>query len=432
VFWEYAPDFTPDLRTVFADLLIGGFAIAAVGLIPAFKLSRADLAVLMKDGGAQASAAFGRARLRQLLLAAQVAASCVLLVLAGLMLRSVQRVMMDVGFDVDRVAIVSAPLRSHGIGGNQIASYWTAMRDAVASSEETEAVALVARSPLDQSLPTIALPNGTHVKAAEVDGEFFKVMGIPLVAGRAFDNSDESGNTIILSKSLAMATYGTLDIIGQLFPQTGERRTIVGVAGNARLSKGDGPETAITYLPLNPALPDRELIARARNDARNLLPLMRGAAASANDKAIADAHLLSYEFANRTVEPRAMTALLSALALLAVSLTCAGLIGIISYSAALRRKELGIRMALGANRASVVRALVHDVQWPLLGGILFGAFAGVTFGGMFAGVPLFVKPFDPPILVAASLFLAAVAGIAAALPAWRALHVDITHSLRCE
>ncbi len=101
-----------------------GFTITAIGLIPALKLSRADLAAIMKDGGAQSSIAFGRTRLRQLLLAAQVGASCVLLVLAGLMLRSAQRVLIDVGFDVERVAVVVAPLRAHGIISTQITSYW--------------------------------------------------------------------------------------------------------------------------------------------------------------------------------------------------------------------------------------------------------------------------------------------------------------------
>jgi ABC-type antimicrobial peptide transport system permease subunit len=206
----------------------------------------------------------------------------------------------------------------------------------------------------------------------------------------------------------------------------------VGVADNARLRKWDQSDAPIAYTPLNTTLPDRELIARARNDARNLPPLMRATAQSLNEKVIADAHLLSHDFANRTVESRAMSALVSALALLAISLTCIGMAGIVSHAATLRRKEIGIRIALGANRRTAVSGLVRDVRWPLLAGILFGMFAGVALGGMFAGVPLFVKPFDPPVLLAASLLLTAVVAIAALLPAWRALRLDVVHSLHCE
>jgi ABC-type antimicrobial peptide transport system permease subunit len=127
-----------------------------------------------------------------------------------------------------------------------------------------------------------------------------------------------------------------------------------------------------------------------------------------------------------------MTVLLSALAVLAIFLTCIGLAGIVAQAATLRRKELGIRIALGANRRTVVHALIRDVRWALLAGIIFGVFAGVALGGIFSGVPLFVKPFDPPILLAASLLLAAVATVAAVIPAWRALRADVVESLRSE
>ncbi len=266
----------------------------------------------------------------------------------------------------------------------------------------------------------------------EVGPEFFKVMRIPILSGRTFNNPDEFKTAIVLSKSLAIKTYGTVDVIGKLFPQSGEQRTVVGVAANARLRKRDEPDAQAAYLPLNPAVPDRELIIRARNDAQRLLPLIRNIAQGLNDKVIADAHLLSRDFANRTVESRAMSTLMSGLALLAISLTSVGMIGIVSHAAALRRKEIGIRLALGANRRMAVRALVRDVCGPLLGGTLFGVLAGVGLGGMFAGVPLFVKPLDPPVLLAASLLLTTVAAIAAILPALRALRVGVVDSLRRE
>src|SRR5207244_5577279 len=109
----------------------------------------------------------------------------------------------------------------------------------------------------------------------------------------------------------------------------------VGVAREARLKKNEEPNGADVYAPLNSGTFDRVLIARARNDARQLLPMMKGTARSFDERAIPDAHLLADDFALRTGEPRAMSALLSGLALLALSLTCLGVFGIVSYAATL-------------------------------------------------------------------------------------------------
>src|SRR5205823_11259486 len=140
------------------------------------------------------------------------------------------------------------------------------------------------------------------------------------------------------------------------------------------------------------------LLARARSEPRQLLAPMKSAAKSVNERVIPDARLLVDDFARQTGERRAMSALLSGLALLAVSLTCIGVFGIVSYAATLRRKELGIRVALGANRRSVVLTLVREVRWPLQAGIAFGLFAALPFAAVFAGAPLYVQALDIPVL----------------------------------
>jgi hypothetical protein len=136
----------------------------------------------------------------------------------------------------------------------------------------------------------------------EAGPEFFKVIGIPILAGRTFETSDDFQSVIVISRSLAMKTYGRLDVIGQLFPQSGVQRIVVGVAGDARLRKDDSLGAPSVYLPLNPAVPDRELIIRARTDAQNLVSLLRSTAKLLDDRVIADANRLSQDFANRTTE----------------------------------------------------------------------------------------------------------------------------------
>ena len=128
-----------------------------------------------------------------------------------------------------------------------------------------------------------------------------------------------------------------------------------------------------------------------------------------------------------------MSVLLAILGSLALSITCVGVFGTVSYAATLRRKELGIRIALGAGRGSVILTLLKQLIWPLAVGLASGVAAAMLLGGtaMFADRPLYVRPFDPSILASAAAFLI-TAGVAAVLPAWRALRLDVLQSIRAE
>jgi ABC-type antimicrobial peptide transport system permease subunit len=257
-------------------------------------------------------------------------------------------------------------------------------------------------------------------------------MKIPILVGRDFDATDEFGSTAIISRRLATRMYGSLDVIGQAFPKSNPRGKVIGVVGDARLTASEAEDGESFYVPLNPKDSTRALIVRARTNAAVLVQAMNASARTYNEDIIPNARQLSKDFATRGGDARAMSRLLGALGLLALSITCVGIFSTISYTAVLRRKEIGIRMVMGAGRSSVVLLLLKQLRWPLCAGLAFGIGAAMPAGLLFAGVPLFVKPFDPRVLAIVASSLIVTASLAAVLPARRALRSNPLQSLRSE
>ena len=140
---------------------------------------------------------------------------------------------------------------------------------------------------------------------------------------------------------------------------------------------------------------------------------------------------MSADWAARLVQSRAMGVLGLVLACLALAIRCIGIFGTVSCAATQRRKEIGIRMSLGANRRSIITTLMKQFSLPLVVGI-WGLASGVVIGGLFADRPVYASPFDPPVIATVSLIVAIAAGLAAIFPGWRALHTDVLTTLRCE
>src|SRR5262249_18529931 len=159
---------------------------------------------------------------------------------------------------------------------------------------------------------------------------------------------------------------------------------------------------------------------------------MRETARANLDKVVPDAHLLARQFASRGGDARAMGILLSVLGSLALAITCVGIFATISYTASLRRQEISIRMALGADRRSVRLLVLKQFAWPMSLGLLVGVAIAIPVGLLFSGVPLLVNPFDPLVLLGAASVMAVVSGAAAMLPAVRAARRDVFYVLLTE
>jgi predicted permease len=440
-------DFSPDWRMFAAAVAAALVSMVVIGLYPAWKVSRHGLAESIRDGGQQASSGLERARFRQALIAAQLGGTCLLLVLAGATLQNLQRALFsDPGFDFANVAVLDTSIARHGVTGPAAAAYWSTVKASVAALPEAESVALVSQAPLGRDSTMSIYPGigSLQVTVTKVDPDFFGLMKIPLLAGRNFTRADDPAATVIVSRRLALAMYGSLAIVGRSFPVipaqyaarwTGvARRTIVGVADDARLIRITASDGAEQYWPIDPSAPGSvALLARARTDAARLLAPMRDAARAADSRVLAQARAMTDDFDTRMFPLRVGSTVATALAVLALSLACVGAFSMVSYGVARRTKELGIRLTLGAPRTALIRMLLAQLLWPTAIGLLAGAAAAVPAAGLLRGDPFFLlASFDAGVHAWVIAVLVATVGVAALSPALRALRMNPVNALRVE
>lgn len=438
----------PDWRTMLAMLFVAAFAMIAVGFVPTWSVTRRDLNTAIKDGGEQASAGLGQQRLRSLLTAVQVAGSCVLLLLATLAARNLQHNLAP-GMDFEKVAVFepaglgNAIQTVRGQDGKQFDPrlFWSEMRPAIADLPEAAETALVTNTPFAAPFQNSSkkLPEAPDLKITvnDVEPEFFKLMRIPILMGRPFDSSDDSRAAVIISRRIAMQVYGTLNVVGRTFPPTlppeetdRTQRTIVGVAEETSVpvASGNGAEY---YLPFSrEKLNMARLLVRARSAPVGLPGALREAARRADRRFHIDARLLSADYANSLQTAYLTAGLASGLASLTLVLACLGVFSVISYGATLRRKELSVRMALGATRRSVVTLLMRQSAWPAAAGMFFGFAFSIIASDILNKQLRILGALDPLVLASAAGILGVTCGIAALLPAIQAVRGDIAQTLR--
>jgi predicted permease len=435
-----------DWRTMLALLGVAAFAMIAVGFIPTWAVTRRDLNTAIKDGGEQASSGLGQKRLRSLLSAVQVAGSCILLLLAVLAARNLQHNLAP-GLDVEKVAVFepaglgNAIQTSRGQDGRPFSPrlFWAEMRPAIEALPEIAETAFATSTPFSGpfQLTKVADAPDLTVSVNDVEPQYFKIMRVPILVGRAFDPSDNANETVIISRRLAMQVYGALNVVGHSFPRTASpeqtdkrQRTIVGVAEDAfsQINLGNGAQY---YLPISPErMNQTRLLVRTRSEPGGLTSRLSEAARKTNSRYHVDARLLSADYANSVHNAWLTAGLASGLASLTLLLACLGIFGVISYGASLRRKELSIRMALGATRGSAATLLIRQSAWPAFAGMLFGFIFSLIAANILNHQLGNFGPLDAPVLASAAGILTVTCGIAALLPALQAVRGDIAQTLR--
>jgi ABC-type antimicrobial peptide transport system permease subunit len=205
----------------------------------------------------------------------------------------------------------------------------------------------------------------------------------------------------------------------------------VGVAGDAQLSKLQATDMAELYRPLPPGQ-GNALIVRAREDPARLLAPLRNAARAADPAVAPDVRLMRDDFDRALRAPRLASSIVGITALAALVLASIGIFGIVSYGAGLRTKEIGIRLALGANAGSIIRILLRHTVWTGVAGAILGLAGGWPAGRAFAGEPFYVQSLDLGAYASAAGILIVAASIAAMLPAWRTLRGNPLGALRHE
>jgi putative ABC transport system permease protein len=429
-------DLSFDWRTVAAAAGLGSLSLIVVGLLPAWKVAQQHLMDAIKDGGQNVSRALDRTRLRRFMVAAQVAGSCLLLIVAGMTIRSVQRALENsTGFDYERVAVLSIPLDRYGITAEAARLYWLDVRDRARAHPEIESAAIVTSPPLYGRVFQTRYNDtpGLDTFVQSVEPEYFSVMRIPLLSGRNFAPGD--AKTVIVSRRLAEAMYGTLDVLGQRFPKSvseddSDVNTIIGVANDAHSIKVEANNVTELYKPLIPEdFSEAFLVARARGNADLLPPILR-AAGSLDSRVIPTSRVMREDFDRRMQGPRVTSAIAGGVGVLTLALACLGIFGVVSYGVALRAKEIGIRVALGAQQPALLRAIVRQVLTPVAAGVVVGLVLAIPVGIALHSDPFYLDGADP-LAFATGLGVFATAGAIAALwPAYRVLRRNPIAALR--
>jgi putative ABC transport system permease protein len=303
----------------------------------------------------------------------------------------------------------------------------------MAAQPETDQTTLVTAAPLGDgvSATRYAVAPQIWFRATNVDANFFSTLRIPIVAGRAFEPGDDEKNAVMVSKRGALEMFGTLDVVGRGFQKGRTSPKVVGVAADARLSNIQATDMAELYWPLRPGQANA-MIVRAKTDPSRLLVPLRDAARVADERVLPAVRLMRDDFERELRTPRLASGVAAVTALLALGLACVGIFGVVSYGVGLRTKEIGIRLALGADAGSILRALLRYTLWSGAVGVLVGLAGGWPAGRTFAGAPFYLQHLDLAAYASVGVIFVVTGIIAAFVPAWRALRRDPLQALRHE
>jgi predicted permease len=423
----------PDWSTIAISLFLSVVTLLVIGAVPAWKVARQELMAAIKDGGQQMSINLDKARLRRFLMAAQVCGSCLILVLAAMMTRTLQRVLSnDLGFEYEHAVTLHPGLGRYGYEGEQAAGYWNMVKARVEQHPEVAALAIALSPPLGGRVSETQFNDapGLEVISNHVEPAFFSTMEIPLLLGRTFQSGDDPAATVIISRTLAAAMYGSVDVLGRGFPLSEPTATIVGVAGDAHSIRIESAYTSELYRPLRKEdYVDAMLIARSRGDAAVLAPVLREAAVI-DSRILPGVELLRDSFERRVTGNRIASAIAVSTGLLTLLIACLGIYGVVSYGATLRVKEFGIHLALGATSLAVLRLVVRQIVWPVAVGAVIGVAAAGPIGVAMTSGPIQLQATDPAAYAGAVLLFLASAIVAALVPAIRVIKSDPVQALR--
>jgi putative ABC transport system permease protein len=423
------------------------------GLFPAWQATRGDVHDAIKEGGRGGTATSGRKRFRSALVVTEVAVSLVLLVGAGLMIKSLYRVLnADPGFKPSGVLTAGFSLpEAQYTNADQRISF---VNQLVAKLQAAPGVEVAAfKMPLlggyqsgyvieGRPLPEPGKGATTDITRITADG--LKAMGIPILRGRNFTASDneKSEHVCIIDTTMAESTWPGENPIGKHISIFGRRddpkamdwMTVVGVAAHTKNYGVDQPSRVETYVPYaQRPMSGGVVVLRTTVDPMSLAPALQTAIHSLDkDVPVAQVRALG-GIIEEGVAPRRLSAmLLSVFAGLALLLAAVGIYGVMSYMVTQRNQEIGIRVAFGAQRADILKMILRSGMALLLLGLVIGL-GGALYLSRFLESLLFQVPTrDPMIFASIPLILAAVALVACYLPARRAMGVDPIVALREE
>jgi putative ABC transport system permease protein len=436
-----------DTNVLVFTLLIALLTGSLFGLAPVLHARRQGPAAALQEQTGRTAGGRATRRTSSAIVVAEVALTIVLLVGAGLMVKSLDRLnRQDTGFTTERLLTfdISLPPSRYG-SEDQVRRFYGTLLERMSSLPGVEAAGATSHLPLDrygsngyfqiEGRSPWAPGEAPLAELRVIDGDYFKALGIPLVGGRLFGTHErnEGRSGVLINQAMASRFWPDEDPVGQRVQLGGDLQEVIGVIGSVR-----------SY---NPALPPMFEMSRSMGQVANptMTVVVRSMGAdpgalaaairqevAAIDPALPLARLQTMEevFARSLARPRLMSTMVSGFAVLAAMLAFVGVYGLIAYAVSQQRRELGIRMAIGADPATVFRMVLGRGLRLAVAGIAIGGLAAVALTRLMTSMLYEVEPTDPWVFAAACAGVLIAAVLASYFPARAATRVDPTVTLR--
>jgi predicted permease len=407
----------PDWRVLLFTFAVTLTAAVFFGLAPALQIARQRQQKTIA---------------RQILVGAQVAASCVLLIVAGLLVRATQHALYtDPGFGYQQLLSIDPQLGRHGYTPAAATAYLDQMQARLRNSPGVRSVSLVNLPPMGHSQSRYnedSPGKSIEVYPNSVSPEFFQTMGIPLLLGRTFFPGEKSA--VIVSQSFARQEWPGQNPVGQKIVNGDSTDIVVGVAGNARINAVNDDDATEEYWAAQPDdMPGMTVMVSTAGAPDPLPPLAKSISESLDPRIFPEIRPLKALYHERVSVVEQIATTVSLIGMVAVLLAGVGIIGLVAFTVSQRTKEIAIRIALGAKRAHVLAAVLRQFAWPVAVGVVAGTGTAAAASRLLRKILFGVSNFDPAGYTAAVAVLAAIIVIAALLPARRALRLDLAKTL---
>ncbi len=436
-------DLRSDTRVLGFTMIVCLVSALLFGLLPALRISRTHPAAFLKE---RASGGLSRMRVGRCMVAIQTALSLLLLVGAGLFVRTVMNLYhVETGFNADRLLVFKLDGGKTGLEGQRLVDSYEQIRAAIAGlpgvrSVTNSNILLLSRWMNNSQAKIQGRPQdeGFAILGLSVSDSFLSTMGIPLLLGRDLSSADDATarKVVLVNQTLARRAFPGENPVGRVLTINQNDYEIAGVFGDivyADLKKGVEPTVFYSYRQMGGQISRMFYEVRTAADPLALVPAIRNVISSVDRNfPMADVKTQAIQIDESISQERSFAMLASGLAMMAVLLSCIGLYSLMAYSVSGRTSEIGIRMALGATPGGVA--------WPILRSAFLTGAAGIVLGlpAVAAGARVVrsylfgIEPHDPVTVALAIILLLAIAVLAAWIPARRAMRIDPMAALRCE
>lgn len=426
---------TPDVNVLIYTVAIAILACLAFGLAPALHGTRAGIAEALKAGVGPGAAPRARLPLRSVLLSLQVAISVVLLTNAGLLVHGMQRAQtLSPGFDVQEVSVVSIDLPASEYTGPRTRTLTLDLLAQLDRSRDLPSTGLVLNPPLGNSTYSTSFQVKDRANAPmqqiyfnQISGGYLAAVGMHLIAGRNFDANDTGRNVVMLNEAAAKRWWPGENPLGKTILGNGQLRQIVGIVSDTYTNDLSGIE-AVVFYPITGQLGTPFIVVRDRSAASfdRITALVK----QIEPRAQVRSEPLAASF-SRQMEPAIHASQLAGfLGLMALAIASVGMFGVFAYVVGQRTREIGVRMALGAQAWEIVRLVLFSSAGALLSGLSAGMIVAAGISAVLAHALPGIQPLDPLAYANVLVLLIAAVTLASAVPARRATNVDPVRALR--